>query len=131
MRIVNRGLIEADGNGYGMFCKASPSYDFSNEAGATVAGDMVFVRGLAPDSAYGSNDGTIDGEVYLSSPGDDFFPACGRRRRSAPNSASTIAAPSCRSTCNRRLVQSCYRNVLGERPAHDQRSSGRTEAIRD
>jgi len=72
--IVNRGLLQPDNNGNAFFSLQINSYHFSNEAGATVDGNMRMVRGLITDSAYGSNDGTINGEVYLWAPQSDAIP---------------------------------------------------------
>lgn len=72
--IVNRGLVLPDGNGLALMCLDLSDYQFSNELGATMQGDVVLVRGLTPNGAYGSNDGTVTGEIYLSAPDSDSFP---------------------------------------------------------
>lgn len=72
--VVNRGLVLPDNNGFTFRCLDLSNYEFSNEAGATMQGDVVLVRGLTPNGAHGSNDGTVTGELYLSAPESDSFP---------------------------------------------------------
>lgn len=61
--IVNRGLIGPDGQGNAISTIGLSSPQLRNEAGAIINGDITLSRGLFQGSAFGRNDGTINGTI--------------------------------------------------------------------